>query len=304
MKESLLDELKTLLKEDSIRYQEPMSKHTTFRVGGNAAVMVFPKTVEEISALLKWKEEQHVPFVAIGNGSNLLVSDQGFDGVVMKLHSNFNQLSREDDCFTAQAGCSLYKLASFAREEGYSGLEFAGGIPGTIGGAIRMNAGAYDGEMSQVVEQVLVLDQSGNRKVLSNEECRFGYRHSIIKEQGYFVVEAVFQLCKGEYQAIKEKQEGFDRLRRQKQPLEFPSAGSTFKRPEGYFAGKLIQDAGLRGYQVGGAAVSEKHCGFVINKENATAKDIFMVIKDVQSEVQKQFGVTLELEVERIGDFT
>ncbi|MBQ4523899.1 MAG: UDP-N-acetylmuramate dehydrogenase [Lachnospiraceae bacterium] len=305
MKETLLEELKTLLNEDSIRYNEPMSKHTTFRIGGNAAVMVFPKTVEEISALLKWKEENQVPFVTVGNGSNLLVSDKGFDGVVMKLQSNFNEIKMEPDGkITAQAGCSLYKLALFARQHGLSGLEFAGGIPGTVGGAVRMNAGAYDGEMSQVIEQVVALDGNGNRKVFSKEECRFGYRRSIIKEEEYYVVEAVFQLAKGEHDAIKEKQEGFDRLRRQKQPLEFPSAGSTFKRPQGYFAGKLIQDAGLRGYQVGGAAVSEKHCGFVINKEKATAKEVMQVIQDVQSEVQKQFGVTLEMEVEKIGDFT
>lgn len=304
MKETLLEELKTLLKEDSIRYNEPMSKHTTFRIGGNAAVMVFPKTVEDISALLKWKEENQVPFVIVGNGSNLLVSDKGFDGVVMKLQSNFNELTEENGRIIAQAGCSLYKLAAFAREHGLSGLEFAGGIPGTVGGAVRMNAGAYDGEMSQVIEQVVALDHRGNRKVFHKEECKFGYRRSIIKDEEYYVVEAVFQLSKGEYDAIKEKQEGFDRLRRQKQPLEFPSAGSTFKRPEGYFAGKLIQDAGLRGYQVGGAAVSEKHCGFVINKEKATAKEVMQLIQDVQSEVQKQFGVTLEMEVERIGDFT
>ena len=305
MKETLLEELKTLLNEDSIRYNEPMSKHTNFRIGGNAAVMVFPKTVEEISALLKWKEENQVPFVTVGNGSNLLVSDKGFDGVVMKLQSNFNEIKMEPDGkITAQAGCSLYKLALFARQHGLSGLEFAGGIPGTVGGAVRMNAGAYDGEMSQVIEQVVALDGNGNRKVFSKEECRFGYRRSIIKEEEYYVVEAVFQLAKGEHDAIKEKQEGFDRLRRQKQPLEFPSAGSTFKRPQGYFAGKLIQDAGLRGYQVGGAAVSEKHCGFVINKEKATAKEVMQVIQDVQSEVQKQFGVTLEMEVEKIGDFT
>lgn len=305
MKETLLEELKTLLKEDSIRYNEPMSKHTTFRIGGNAAVMVFPKTVEEISALLKWKEENQIPFVTVGNGSNLLVSDKGFDGVVMKLQSNFNELkATTDGKIVAQAGCSLYKLALFARENGLSGLEFAGGIPGTVGGAVRMNAGAYGGEMSQVIEQVVALDPSGNRKVFKKGECRFGYRQSVIKEEEYYVVEAVFQLAKGEYSAIKEKQEGFDLQRRQKQPLEFPSAGSTFKRPEGYFAGKLIQDAGLRGYQVGGAAVSEKHCGFVINKEKATAKEVMQLIQDVQSEVQNQFGVTLEMEVERIGDFT
>lgn len=304
MREALLEELKTLLKEDSIRYNEPMRKHTTFRVGGNATVMVFPKTVEEISSLLKWKEENQIPFVTVGNGSNLLVSDTGFDGVVMKLQSNFNEVKEENGKITAQAGCSLGKLALFAREKELTGLEFAGGIPGTVGGAVRMNAGAYDGEMSQVIEQVVVLDTNGNKKILNNEECKFGYRRSIIKDEEYYVVEAVFRLNKGEGSAIKEKQEGFDRLRRQKQPLEFPSAGSTFKRPSGYFAGKLIQDAGLRGYQVGGAAVSEKHCGFVINKENATAKDVMQVIRDVQAEVQRQFGVTLEMEVERIGDFT
>ena len=304
MKETLLEELKTLLEEDSIRYHEPMSKHTTFRIGGNATAMVFPKTVKEISELLRWKEENQVPFVVIGNGSNLLVSDKGFDGVVMKLHSNFNDVIKEDDKIIAKAGCPLYKLALFAREQELSGLEFAGGIPGTVGGAVRMNAGAYGGEISQVIEQVTALDRNGNLKVFQKEECNFGYRQSAFKEDEYYVVEAVFRLSPGVYSEIKEKQEGFDLQRRQKQPLEFPSAGSTFKRPEGYFAGKLIQDAGLRGYQVGGAGVSDKHCGFVINKEKATAQDVMQVIKDVQREVEKQFGVTLEMEVERIGDFS
>ena len=239
----------------------------------------------------------------MGNGSNLLVGDKGFRGVVIQLYKNFDGLEIEGTKVTAKSGAMLIRVAKEAGKAGLTGLEFASGIPGTIGGAMVMNAGAYGGEMKDVVRAVTVLTKDGEIKTLTGEEMNFRYRGSVVEDKGYIVLEAVMELTEGNLEEILGRMDELSIQRRTKQPIEYPSAGSTFKRPEGYFAGKLIQDADLRGYQVGGAQVSEKHCGFVINAGGATAADVMQLMKDVSEKVNEQFGVTLEPEVKRIGEF-
>ncbi len=280
-----------------------MKKHITFRVGGPAACFLTPSTKEQIREILHICQKEKTPYFILGNGSNLLVSDQGFDGVVLQVYKNMNQVTVEGEHLRVQAGALLSATARKALEAGLTGMEFAAGIPGTMGGAAVMNAGAYGGEMKDILESVTVLTPEGEQKELKNEELQLGYRTSVVKEKGYIVLEAVLSLKKGDPEAIKSRMDELKEQRVTKQPLEYPSAGSTFKRPEGYFAGKLIQDAGLRGYQVGGAQVSEKHCGFVINKENATAKDVVDLIHDVQRIVYEKFQVQLETEVKFLGEF-
>lgn len=280
-----------------------MKKHITFRVGGPAACFLTPSTKEQIREILHICQKEKTPYFILGNGSNLLVSDQGFDGVVLQVYKNMNQVTVEGEHLRVQAGALLSATARKALEAGLTGMEFAAGIPGTMGGAAVMNAGAYGGEMKDILESVTVLTPEGEQKELKNEELQLGYRTSVVKEKGYIVLEAVLSLKKGDPEAIKSHMDELKEQRVTKQPLEYPSAGSTFKRPEGYFAGKLIQDAGLRGYQVGGAQVSEKHCGFVINKENATAKDVVDLIHDVQRIVYEKFQVQLETEVKFLGEF-
>ena len=280
-----------------------MKKHITFRVGGPAACFLTPSTKEQIREILHICQEEKTPYFILGNGSNLLVSDQGFDGVVLQVYKNMTQVTVEGEHLRVQGVAQLSATARKALEAGLTGMEFAAGIPGTMGGAAVMNAGAYGGEMKDILESVTVLTPEGEQKELNNEELQLGYRTSVVKEKGYIVLEAVLSLKKGDPEAIKSRMDELKEQRVTKQPLEYPSAGSTFKRPEGYFAGKLIQDAGLRGYQVGGAQVSEKHCGFVINKENATAKDVVDLIHDVQRIVYEKFQVQLETEVKFLGEF-
>ena len=244
-----------------------------------------------------------MPWYVIGNGSNLLVSDHGFRGVIIRLFKNYAGLRIEGEQIFVQAGALLSRTANAALQEGLTGFEFAAGIPGTIGGAMVMNAGAYGGEMKDITESVTVLTPEGELLTLKREELEMGYRTSLIARKGYLVLEAVLKLTRGNQEQIKEKMADLRQRRISKQPLEYPSAGSTFKRPQGYFAGKLIMDAGLRGYQTGGAQVSEKHCGFVINKDNATAADVCRLLRDVQDKVKEQFGVTLEPEVKFLGKF-
>ena len=299
----LYSSLCTITKEENILRDEPMCRHTTFRVGGPAACFLTPSTKEQIREILHICQEEKTPYFILGNGSNLLVSDQGFDGVVLQVYKNMNQVTVEGEHLRVQAGALLSATARKALEAGLTGMEFAAGIPGTMGGAVVMNAGAYGGEMKDILESVTVLTPEGEQKELKNEELQLGYRTSVVKEKGYIVLEAVLSLKKGDPEAIKSRMDELKEQRVTKQPLEYPSAGSTFKRPEGYFAGKLIQDAGLRGYQVGGAQVSEKHCGFVINKENATAKDVVDLIHDVQRIVYEKFQVQLETEVKFLGKF-
>lgn len=293
----------TCLGSDNVKLQEPMSKHTTFRIGGPADFYLCPHSTKEVQQTIQICKEENLPYFILGNGSNLLVSDKGYRGVIIQLWKNFSDISVKDCCITAKAGALLSKVAAEALEEGLTGMEFASGIPGTIGGAVFMNAGAYGGEMKDIIKEVKVLDDQGEVRVLSNEEMKLGYRTSIVKEKGYTVLSAVLQLKKGEVSVIRETMEDLKNRRTSKQPLDMPSAGSTFKRPEGYFAGKLIMDSGLRGFSVGGAQVSEKHCGFVVNKGGATAEDVTALIREVQRRVKEKFGVELETEVRFLGEF-
>ena len=293
----------TCLGSDNVKLQEPMSKHTTFRIGGPADFYLCPHSTKEVQQTVQICKEENLPYFILGNGSNLLVSDKGYRGAIIRLWKNFSDISVKDCCITAKAGALLSKVAAEALEEGLTGMEFASGIPGTIGGAVFMNAGAYGGEMKDIIKEVKVLDDQGEIRVLSNEEMKLGYRTSIVKEKGYTVLSAVLQLKKGEVSVIRETMEDLKNRRTSKQPLDMPSAGSTFKRPEGYFAGKLIMDSGLRGFSVGGAQVSEKHCGFVVNKGGATAEDVTALIREVQRRVKEKFGIELETEVRFLGEF-
>nr|WP_296007376.1 UDP-N-acetylmuramate dehydrogenase [uncultured Blautia sp.] len=293
----------TCLGSDNVKLQEPMSKHTTFRIGGPADFYLCPHSTKEVQQAVQICKEENLPYFILGNGSNLLVSDKGYRGVIIQLWKNFSDISVKGCCITAKAGALLSKVAAEALEAGLTGMEFASGIPGTIGGAVFMNAGAYGGEMKDIIKEVKVLDDQGEVRVLSNEEMKLGYRTSIVKEKGYTVLSAVLELKKGEPSVIRETMEDLKNRRTSKQPLDMPSAGSTFKRPEGYFAGKLIMDSGLRGFSVGGAQVSEKHCGFVVNKGGATAEDVTVLIREVQRRVKEKFGVELETEVRFLGEF-
>ncbi len=292
-----------ILGEDSVRKNESMKVHTTFKVGGEAEFMLIPKTIESLSETIEYLNVIQYPYYIMGNGSNVLVKDSGYKGAIIKLKENFSNIEVDaDNCFIkAEAGALLSRIAKCAYDESMTGFEFAAGIPGTLGGAVTMNAGAYGGEMTDIIMEVTVMDKAGNVDVKTKEEMNFGYRHSIVMDEDLIVLSAMMELRAGNKSDIKEMMDDLAFRRRDKQPLEYPSAGSTFKRPEGYFAGKLIMDAGLRGYKVGGAMVSEKHCGFVINEGNATASDILQVISDVKAKVLEEFGVMLEEEVKILG---
>lgn len=303
MNKIFYEALVKVLDEDQIKLEEPMKNHVTFRVGGPADFFVTPKNYEELSWVLKCCAKYEMPCYIMGNGSNLLVSDQGYRGVVIQLFRQLNDIQGEGNVIRAQAGALLSAVANRALEEKLTGFEFAAGIPGTLGGACVMNAGAYGGEMKDVLKSVTVLTREGERITLQKNELELGYRTSIIAKKNYIALEAEIELEAGDAEEIKAVMDDLKERRTTKQPLEYPSAGSTFKRPEGYFAGKLIQESGLQGFQVGGAQVSEKHCGFVINKDQATAADIAELIRQVQDRVEEKFGVRLETEVKRLGEF-
>lgn len=303
MEENRYKLLEAAVGAEQIFREEPMRNHTTFRIGGNAEVFAAPGTLEGIRGVLRICREQDIECQVIGNGSNLLVSDGGVRGVVLQIYRNYSDIRIEGNRMWVQAGALLSKAAAAAAEHSLTGLEFASGIPGTMGGAVTMNAGAYGGEMKDVLERVKVLDGEGNLLEFAAEELELGYRTSLIQKKEYVVVEAALVLAPAEQQKIYDRMEELKEAREEKQPIEFPSAGSTFKRPEGYFAGKLIMDAGLRGYCVGDAQVSEKHCGFVINRGTASAADIMALVTHVQEEVFRQFGVHLEMEIKKLGDF-
>ena len=286
--------------EEDITVDSPMSEHIYFRVGGPADILVTPVNEEQVDNTLKLCREYNVPYFILGNGSNILVKDGGISGVVIKFNK-LNKITTEGNCVTAQSGALLKDVSKAALENNLRGFEFACGIPGSIGGAVFMNAGAYDGEMAHVIKSARVIDENCNIKNLTKEELELGYRSSIVMKKGYVVIEATVELESGEYASIKDKIDDLTNRRESKQPLEYPSAVSTFKRPEGYFAGKLIQDSGLKGFSIGGAAVSEKHSGFVINKGGATAKDVLDVIAHVQKTVKENFDVELHTEVRIIG---
>jgi UDP-N-acetylmuramate dehydrogenase len=301
MNRHFLEELEAIIPEGAILLDEPMKNHTTFRIGGNAECLITPDR-QQLGEVLFLAKTEKIPVTVIGNGSNLLVRDGGIQGLVIEIGKAMGQIRREENTLIAGAGVLLSRLAATAAREGLSGLEFASGIPGSLGGAVVMNAGAYGGEMKQVLKWAKVLTKDGEEKVLSNEELDLSYRHSCIPENDYLVTEAAVTLIPAPTDAISTRMEELKKQRIEKQPLEYPSAGSTFKRPEGYFAGKLISDAGLRGYRVGGAQVSEKHCGFVINAGGATATDVEQLMRDVADKVREQFDVELEPEVKIIGE--
>lgn len=302
MNDQFLTELQNVMGGSGIFMEEPMKKHTTFRVGGPADVLVQPDETA-LAAILALCRQYHVSYSFIGNGSNLLVGDKGIRGVVIEMTDPMGNIEVDGTKITAQAGAMLSKIANTAASNGLGGMEFAAGIPGSVGGAVVMNAGAYGGEMKDIIEKVYVLDENGAQLELDRDALDLGYRHSCIPEKKYIVTKVVLELVPRNEAEIRSEMKELNEKRAEKQPLQYPSAGSTFKRPEGYFAGKLIMDAGLRGYQVGGAQVSEKHCGFVINKGDATAADICQLMRDVSDKVQAQFGVVLEPEVEMIGEF-
>ena len=299
----LYQELCGILGEENVFTKEPMSRHTTFRAGGPADFFVTPEKEGQVRKTLSLLKEAQVPRYIMGNGSNLLVGDRGYRGVILQICKKMNRIRIQDTVIQAQAGALLSKIAAEAQAKGLTGFEFASGIPGSLGGAVMMNAGAYGGEMKQVLIQAQILNASGEIEDVLAEEMELGYRSCVFSRNGGVILSASIQLEPGDPSAIQSRMEELKFLRTSKQPLEYPSAGSTFKRPEGYFAGKLIQDAGLRGFQVGGAQVSEKHCGFVINKDQASAMDIRSLMEQVSEKVYTQFGVRLEPEVKLIGEF-
>lgn len=300
---NIYDKVVDIVGEENVHTDEPMSRHTTFRIGGNADYFVKPGNADEVAAVIVVCREYNIPYFILGNGSNLLVSDDGYRGMIINIMDNMDSVTVDGRIITAQAGAMLVRVSVMARDNALTGLEFASGIPGTIGGAVYMNAGAYGGEMKNVVKTVRAIDEYGRIYELDPEKMDFSYRHSIVEERKLIVLEVTLELEHGSREAIDDRMKELAEARRSKQPLEYPSAGSTFKRPEGYFAGKLIMDAGLRGYSVGGAQVAEKHCGFVINKGGATASDVVELIRDVQHDVDDKFGVTLEPEVKMLGEF-
>lgn len=299
----LISKLENILDKNSLYIDEPMKNHTSFKVGGPVDVLVMPKTEQEIKETLLLLTSENIPFYIMGNGSNLLVSDQGFRGVVIKIYDNYNSFEVKGNILNAKSGILLSKLSKVALENTLGGLEFASGIPGTLGGAITMNAGAYGGEMKDILISAHVIDKNGHIFEIENGDLQLGYRTSAIQQQDLIVLSSKVKLNSCPYEEIKARMDDLDYKRKSKQPLEWPSAGSTFKRPEGHFAGKLIEDSGLRGYQIGGAQVSEKHCGFVINKDNATASDVLNLIHHVQKVVFENYGVTLDTEVKQLGEF-
>lgn len=286
-----------------LKCDEDMSLHTTLKMGGKAHVFVTVKTMAALGELIRVFKSVKSDYFLLGNGSNILVSDKGLDIPVIRLSGDFDKVTAEGDMIKAGAAALLSSVARTALDNSLMGLEFASGIPGSVGGAMVMNAGAYGGEMKDAVVSVKVMDENGDVSEYSNEDMAFGYRDSILKRRKLIVIETVFKLNKGDKESIKNTMDELNKKRREKQPLEYPSAGSTFKRPKGYFAAKLIEDAGLKGYTVGGACVSEKHAGFCVNKNNGTASDFYKLMSDVKDRVYKESGVTLEPEVIMLGEF-
>ena len=298
---AVVEALQRYVPRDNIHLQEPMAGHTTFRIGGPADCFVQLEDEEQLRKVRRYLGLAGVPFFVLGNGSNLLVDDAGYRGVVLQIGQKMSDISVQGCHIIAKAGATLRQVAAAALEHGLAGFEFASGIPGTVGGGVVMNAGAYGGEMSQVVNQVRVVSKEGESMELDNDTMEFRYRGSVIRGSAFTVTEVTFRLEPGDREAIRAKMEELAARRREKQPLEYPSAGSTFKRPEGHFAGKLIMGAGFAGYRIGGAQVSEKHCGFVINTGDATARDVRALIEEIQARVKERFRVDLEPEIVFLG---
>lgn len=287
---------------ENILLNEPMFNHTSFKTGGNADLLITPKDTKELIGVIRILRQHDISYIILGNGSNILVSDKGIRGAVIQIGKKMAQIVIKGNQIMAQAGAMLSSIAVAAMEHELTGMEFASGIPGTLGGAVCMNAGAYGGEMKDILVEVEVLTSDLEVLTLTLKELDLSYRHSIIPEKSYLVLSSIITLQKGNKETIQEKMSLLAQERREKQPLNYPSAGSTFKRPEGYFAGKLISDAGLKGYSIGGAEVSQKHAGFIVNKGNATTNDILALIHYCQKTVKEKFGVTLETEVKIIGE--
>ena len=304
----IYDIISEIVGKENIRLDELMSKQTTFKVGAAADIFVTPTTIDSIKQVINLCKNENIEYYVIGKGSNLLVGDNGYRGVIICIYNTLDNVSVVEDnenmsLVTAGAGITLSKLANVIADNELEGFEFASGIPGTLGGAVTMNAGAYGGEIKDCIVSATVMDNDGNVITIGKDNLDLSYRHSIVMEKKYIVLEATFRFAKGNEKAIRDKMLDLNMRRKEKQPLEYPSAGSTFKRPEGYFAGKLIMDSGLAGYAVGGACVSTKHCGFVINKNNATANDIRKLMNNIDSIVYEKYGVHLEPEVRMLGEF-
>lgn len=295
------NKLSNLFRAEDIVLDEPMKHHTSFKVGGTADILVYPNDYEQVVNVIKLCNENNVPFYILGKGSNLIVRDGGYRGVIIKL-TKLNGITVNGDMVVVQCGADLCKVSDAALENNLTGFEFACGIPGTVGGAVTMNAGAYNGEVSQVIYCALLVDKEGNLLSLDKEQLELGYRISAVQKYDYTVLEVSFKLIKGDYEKIKHRIDELTTRREDKQPLEYPSAGSTFKRPEGYFTGQLIEECNLKGYSIGGAEVSQKHAGFIINKGDASAKDILSLIKYVQTTIKNKFDVELQPEVRIIGE--
>jgi UDP-N-acetylmuramate dehydrogenase len=287
----------------NIKYNELMSEHTSFKVGGPADIFIEPSNLGELKNALKFVKQHNIPYYVIGNGTNLLIGDKGIRGAIIKIGESFGKIEVTGEEVTAECGVLLSTLSKVVARGTLTGLEFASGIPGYLGGAIAMNAGAYGGEMKDVVEWVEVLDSNLELHRYTNAEMEFVYRKSIVEPRNLIVIRCKMKLKKGNQEEINSIMADLNQKRKTKQPLHLPSAGSTFKRPPGYYAGKLIEDAGLRGFSLGGAQVSELHCGFVVNKGNATARDVYDLIKHVQETVFNQFGIHVETEVKMLGEF-
>ncbi len=300
--QNFVDEIKGFLPIERFLINEPMKKHTTFKIGGPADYLLFPSSMEEVTHIFNLLHQYGIPFTILGNGSNVLVLDKGIRGAVVKFNSPMSVIHQRGNTIIAGAGAMLKDVSQFAADCGLTGLEFAIGIPGSIGGAVFMNAGAYDGEMKPVVSKVQAVAASGRVVAYAQEELEFGYRHSVFQDNGQAICEVTVSLQPGDPSLIQKKMDGFTERRERKQPLEMPSAGSTFKRPEGYFAGTLIEQTGLKGFSVGGAQISAKHAGFVVNSGEATAADVLNLIKEVQRQVYAKNGVKLFPEVRILGE--
>lgn len=297
-----MKKLEDILSSEYIKYNESMKKHTTMKVGGNAKVLVEPKTVEEIKEIIEYAKANNMDYYLLGKGSNLVVSDDGIDGIVIKISSKFADVKVSGNEIYATAGVSMPYISILAKENSLSGFEFASGIPGTIGGGVKMNAGAYGGEICDIVKEITYLDENGKIKTINKDEAKFGYRDSIFKRNSKLVIlSATFKLEYGDKEKIEELMKKNNESRRSKQPIEMPSAGSVFKRPEGHFVGPMIIECGMQGYSIGGAEVSKKHAGFIVNKGNATCKDILELIDEIKKKVYEKFQVNLEVEIQFIG---
>ena len=302
LNQDFIREAGLLLGQEQFFVNEPMSRHTTFNIGGPADYLLFPSNMEELSKIFVLLKNYDIPHTILGNGSNVLVLDKGIRGAVIKMHAPMSYKRCEGNRIVAGAGAYLKHVSQFAAENGLTGMEFACGIPGSLGGAVFMNAGAYDGEMAKIVVQVKTVTHNGKILTYEKDELDFGYRHSVFQHNGQAICEIVLELAPGDKSSIQAKIDDFTQRRESKQPLEMPSAGSTFKRPQGYFAGTLIDETGLKGLQVGGAQISTKHAGFVVNSGNATAADVLNLIKEVQERVYAKNGVRLFPEVRIIGE--